>query len=187
MGKGAVGEWTLMRGSGGHPILSVIVVMVTLCWVLTIAGVFNGAGTDSVGNPIAAHPSNVDLSAVYSSPSIRADPRQIVWPWGRPLFNLGFTVAVLAGFLASMIESFGDYHACSYMAGGGDPTEKQISRGIGCEGVGCFLTGILGGFSSTSYSKNIGLVGLTKVGSRYVVQIGAVILIGIAVLGGTAG
>ena len=165
------------------PILSVIVVMVTLCWVLTIAGVFNGAGTDSSGNPIAAHPSNVDLSAVHSSPMIRANPAEIVCPWGLPLFNIGFAVAVLAGYLASMIESFGDYHACSYMAGGGDPTEKQISRGIGCEGVGCFLTGMLGGFSSTSYSENIGLVGLTKVGSRYVVQIGAVILIGLGIFG----
>ena len=36
---------------------------------------------------------------------------------------------------------------------------------------------MFGGFSSTSYSENIGLVGLTRVGSRYVVQVGAVILI----------
>jgi xanthine/uracil permease len=42
---------------------------------------------------------------------------------------------------------------------------------------------LLGGFSSTSYSENIGLVGLTKVGSRYVVQIGAVILIGLGIFG----
>ena len=82
-----------------------------------------------------------------------------------------------------MIESFGDYHACSQMAGGGDPTPKQISRGIGCEGIGCFVTGILGGFSSTSYSENIGLVGLTKVGSRYVVQWGAVMLIFLGLFG----
>ena len=89
----------------------------------------------------------------------------------------------LAGYMASMIESFGDYHACSQMAGGGDPTPQQISRGIGCEGIGCLLTGVLGGFSSTSYSENIGLVGLTKVGSRYVVQIAAVLLIAVGFLG----
>ena len=82
-----------------------------------------------------------------------------------------------------MIESFGDYHACSHMAGGGDPTPQQLSRGIGCEGIGCLLTGVFGGFSSTSYSENIGLIGLTKVGSRYVVQIGAVLLIALGFLG----
>ena len=102
---------------------------------------------------------------------------------GLPKFHLGFTLAVLAGYMASMIESHGDYHACSQMAGGGDPTGKQLSRGIGCEGIGCLLTGLLGGFSSTSYSENIGLVGITKVGSRFVVQIAAVLLILLGMFG----
>lgn len=148
------------------PILSAIVIVVTLCWVLTAIGVYE-----------KGDPSYVDLSAIDASPWVWTDPSDIFFPWGMPKFHLGFIIAVFAGYLASMIESFGDYHACSHMAGGGDPTPKQVSRGIGCEGIGCFLTGVFGGFSSTSYSENIGLVGLTKVGSRYVVQIGAVILI----------
>ena len=41
----------------------------------------------------------------------------------------------------------------------------------------------MGGFSSTSYSENIGLIGLTKVASRFVVQIGAVILILLGLFG----
>ena len=69
------------------------------------------------------------------------------------------------------------------MAGAGDPSPKQISRGIGCEGIGCFLTGVMGGFSSTSYSENIGLIGITKVGSRYVVQIAGVVLIVLGLFG----
>ena len=69
------------------------------------------------------------------------------------------------------------------MAGGGDPDEKQLSRGIGCEGIGCALTSVLGGFSSTSYSENVGLIGLTRVGSRFVVQIAAVILILLGLVG----
>jgi solute carrier family 23 (nucleobase transporter), member 1 len=97
----------------------------------------------------------------------------LVFPWGTPLFDVGFFFAILAAYMASMIESFGDYHAVSRMAGAGDPDAKTINRGIGFEGVGCFLTGVFGGFSSTSYSENIGLVGLTKVASRAVVLIGA--------------
>jgi len=148
------------------PILSAIVFVVTLCWVLTALGIYQ-----------KGDPSYVDLSAVDSSPWVRTDPSQVFFPWGWPKFHLGFIIAVFAGYLASMIESFGDYHACSHMAGAGDPTPQQISRGIGCEGIGCFFTGVFGGFSSTSYSENVGLVGLTRVGSRYVVQIGAVILV----------
>jgi xanthine/uracil permease len=103
--------------------------------------------------------------------------RSLVFPWGAPSFDLGFFVAVLAAYLASMIESFGDYHAVARVAAVGEPTREQINRGIGSEGVGCFITGLLGGFASTSYTENIGLIGLTKVASRYVVMIGAVALI----------
>lgn len=165
------------------PILSAIIVMVALCGALSMAGVFHPAGTDAEGNAVAVHPAYVDMTAVHSSPWVRVNPAEIVFPWGWPRFDVAFIVVVLAGYMASMIESFGDYHACSYMAGAGDPTPQQISRGIGCEGVGCLLTGALGGFSSTSYSENIGLIGLTKVGSRYVVQLGAVILILLGIFG----
>ena len=146
------------------PILMAIVVVVTFCWVMSALGVYR-----------SGHASFVDLSTVESSEWVRTSG--IIFPWGMPRVEVGYVFAVLAAYLASMIESFGDYHACSHMSGAGDPSPTQISRGIGCEGVGCFLTGVLGGFSSTSYSENIGLVGLTKVASRYVVQLGAVILI----------
>jgi len=146
------------------PILLALILVVGFCYVCSAAGWF-----------APDHPSYVRLDAFKESPWVRTSG--IILPWGVPKFSVAFATAAFAAYLASMIESFGDYHACSHMAGGGDPTEKQISRGIGCEGIGCLITGLLGGFSSTSYSENIGLVGLTKVGSRYVVQIGAVILI----------
>jgi len=152
------------------PMLLAILISVAVCAVLGMRGI--------VAPGDAAY---VDLSAVARSPWIRYE--RLILPWGMPKFQMAALIAVLAGYLASMIESFGDYHACKNMAGGGDPTSAEISRGIGCEGIGCALTGLLGGFSSTSYSENIGLIGLTKVGSRYVVQIGSVILIGLGLFG----
>jgi nucleobase transporter 1/2 len=101
----------------------------------------------------------------------------LLFPWGAPSFDLGFAIAVLAAYLASMIESFGDYHAVARVSGLGEPTRGQINRGIGSEGLGCFVTGLLGGFASTSYTENIGLIGLTRVASRYVVLLGAGALI----------
>ncbi len=152
------------------PMLLAIVGAVSVCALCSLLGIF-GPG----------HPARPNLDAFEQAPWFRLS--DVVLPWGMPKFQLGFIVAVIAGYLASMIESFGDYHACKQMAGGGDPTPEEISRGIGCEGIGCALTGIFGGFSSTSYSENVGLIGLTKVGSRYVVQLGAVILILLGLFG----
>ncbi|MCH8807467.1 MAG: purine/pyrimidine permease [Planctomycetes bacterium] len=154
------------------PILMAVLIACGVCWACSASGTFG-----------PTHPAYVNLSTVEHARWLRANPADVVFPWGLPKFQLGFIVAVLAGYMASMIESFGDYHACSQMAGGGDPSPKQISRGIGCEGIGCALTGLFGGFSSTSYSENIGLIGLTKVGSRYVVQIAGVILVLLGLFG----
>lgn len=150
------------------PILSAIVIVCGLCGILS---------TETVGVFAPGHKAHISLAYVSDSPWLRINPADVFLPWGMPKFHVGFIVAAFAGFLASMIESVGDYHACARMAGAPDPSAKQISRGIGCEGLGCLFTGLFGGFSSTSYSENIGLVGLTRVGSRHVVQVGGVILV----------
>ena len=118
----------------------------------------------------------VDFSAIASAPWFRA-PQSLIFPWGTPRFDLGFFLAVLAGYLASMIESFGDYYAIASASGQPEPTPQQVNRGIGAEGIGCLITGIFGGFASTSYTENIGLVALTKVASRYVTYLAAGLLI----------
>ena len=154
------------------PILLAILISVGVCALLTFTGIID-----------QTHAAYLNTEHISAATWLRTDPAEVFLPWGTPKFHLGFTLAVLAGFLASMIESFGDYHACNRMAGGDELTSEQISRGIGCEGIGCTITGLFGGFSSTSYSENIGLVGITKVGSRFVVQIAGVLLIGVGLIG----
>lgn len=147
------------------PIILAVLLGYSIALVCSLAGIFP-----------AGHPAHVSLSGVASAPWLK--PLDTVFfPWGWPKFSVAFFFAVLASYLASMVESVGDYHAVSYLAGEGDPSPKQLSRGIGAEGIGCFITGCLGGFASTSYSENIGLVGITRVASRHVVKIGAFILL----------
>ena len=152
------------------PLLLAVLTATGFCWLLSESGMLEPAS-----------PAYVSFEAVENSEWLRTST--VLFPWGLPKFAVAFVIAALAGYLASMIESFGDYHACKNLAGGGDPTPQEISRGIGWEGIGCGLTGVFGGFSSTSYSENIGLIGLTKVGSRYVVQLGGVLLILLGLFG----
>ena len=46
------------------------------------------------------------------------------------------------------------------------------------EGLGCILAGMIGsGNGTTSYSENIAAIGVTRVGSRRVIQYGALIML----------
>lgn len=127
----------------------------------------------------------VSFDAVRNAPWIRLPwgPGGWILPWGMPKFEVGFFLIILAGYLASIIESYGDYHSINTASDGPPLTNKQISRGIGMEGLGCFVGALFGGLASTSYTENIGLVGLTKVASRYVVNVAVVILILMGIIG----
>eukprot|EP00934_Nitzschia_sp_Nitz4_P000891 Nitzschia sp. Nitz4//scaffold29_size155292//44476//46586//NITZ4_002647-RA/size155292-augustus-gene-0.202-mRNA-1//1//CDS//3329546415//891//frame0 len=98
--------------------------------------------------------------------------------WGAPVFKSYAIVPMLGGCLASMIESIGDYFGCARLCGAPPPTPGIISRGLASEGIGVFLSGLVGtGNGTTSYSENIGAIAVTGVGSRVVVQCGALIII----------
>lgn len=84
--------------------------------------------------------------------------------WGIPTVTVAGVFGMLAGVLASAIESIGDYYACARLSGAPPPPVHAINRGIGTEGVGCIIAGLWGtGNGTTSYSENIGAIGVTKV------------------------
>jgi len=150
-------------------ILGSIVIAYSVSLLLSLIGVFG-----------PEHAAYVSLEPVMNAAWFRTN---IIMPWGAPKFSGLAIGAISAGFFCVMIESIGDYHSCAFAAGIDDPTEEQVSRGIGAEGLNCALSGIFGSVGTTSYTENIGLIGLTGVASRYVVRIGAVILIILSLIG----
>lgn len=146
------------------PVLMAIVIAWAVAVGLTWSGVFE-----------AGHPGHVDTAILSSAPWIRVPyPLQ----WGMPVFVASAIVGMLAGYAASVVESIGDYYACARLSGAPPPDRAMVNRGIGMEGVGCLIAGLFGsGNGTTSYSENIGAIALTRVGSRRVVQAGAVLMI----------
>lgn len=126
------------------------------------------------------------LAPINAAPWITLK-HMIPFKWGFPSFNGIFvagTFGMLAGYLASMIESIGDYYSCARIAEGPVPTEKMISRGIGAEGLGCLIAGLFQSVAgTTSYSENIGAIGLTRVASRRVIRAGAIVILILPLLG----
>ena len=147
-----------------YPILMGIMGAWGVAAVLSLTGVFE-----------PGHPAYTSLDKVSAAPWIRVP---LPFQWGMPQWSIAAVAGMFAGYIASMVESIGDYYACARLSGAPTPDEKTINRGIGMEGIGCCIAGIMGtGNGTTSYSENIGAIGLTRVGSRRVVQLGAAMMI----------
>jgi solute carrier family 23 (nucleobase transporter), member 1 len=144
-------------------------------WLLSLIGTL--AGWIPEGNA-ANLSSGVELIRTAPWFSLR---HALPFKWGFPSINaitLAGSLGMLAGYLGSMVESIGDYYSCARMAEAPVPTAKMISRGLGAEGLGCLIASLLQtGNGTTSYSENIGSIGLTHVASRRVIRAGAVIML----------
>ena len=151
------------------PVLLGVVSAYAVAAALSVAGVY---GPDAIGY--------VDLGSITEAPAVMfVHPFQ----WGVPRFETSFVIGMLAGVGASILESFGDYHAVARLSGLGAPSEKRINHGIGMEGVLNVFAGVMGTGGSTSYSENVGAIGLTGVASRYVVQVGAAVMLVVGFVG----
>lgn len=130
-----------------------------------------------VGLGVAGVLGEVNWALVAEKPWF-AVPR--VFPYGGPgfgwMFSASAILAIFAGYLGSMIESIGDYAATCAVASE-TFTVRHMNRGIFAEGLGSVVAAVLGGLPCTSYTQNVGIIATTRVASRFVVQVAAVILL----------
>jgi NCS2 family nucleobase:cation symporter-2 len=75
-----------------------------------------------------------------------------------------------------MIESLGMFLALSDMTGKAVDRDA-LTKGLRADGVGTLLGGIFNTFPYTSFSQNVGLVGVTGVRSRWVTVTGGAIML----------
>ena len=60
---------------------------------------------------------------------------------------------------------------------GREATDKELSGGVICDGLGSSFAALFGVLPNTSFSQNVGLVAMTKVVNRFALATGAVFLI----------
>jgi NCS2 family nucleobase:cation symporter-2 len=102
----------------------------------------------------------------------------LIYPFqfGMPRFEIVSIITMCIVMIVVMIESAGLFLAL------GDMTGKKIersdmTRGLRADGLGALIGGVFNTFPYTSFSQNVGLVGVTGIKSRYVCVAGGVILI----------
>ncbi len=99
-----------------------------------------------------------------------------VLPYGFE-FNLGAVIAVTLVSIVSAVETVGDTSATAKAGAGRDATDEEIAGATYADGLGTAVAGVFGGLPNTSFSQNVGIVGMTGVMSRHVVTIAGVVLV----------
>jgi NCS2 family nucleobase:cation symporter-2 len=97
--------------------------------------------------------------------------------FGLPTFDAIAILTMTLVMIVVMIESTGMFLALSDMTGK-KIDQADLSRGLRTDGLGTVLGGIFNTFPYTSFSQNVGLVGVTGVKSRFVcVMAGAIMIV----------
>jgi xanthine permease len=96
--------------------------------------------------------------------------------FGLPTFDVASIAAMVLVMLVVMTETTGDCIAIGEIIE--KPiTQDDLSRCLRADGFSTILGGILNSFPYTAFAQNVGLVGLTRVRSRFVVAAAGVILV----------
>jgi NCS2 family nucleobase:cation symporter-2 len=96
--------------------------------------------------------------------------------FGLPIFEPVALLSMALVMIVTMIESMGGFLAVGEMTG--RPVEpKGLARGLRADGLGTIIGGLFNTFPYTSFSQNVGLVGITGVRSRHVCVAGAAVLV----------
>jgi uracil-xanthine permease len=100
----------------------------------------------------------------------------IPFHFGVPTFHLIPIITMCIVMIVVMIESLGMFLALGEMTGK-TISQADLTRGLRADGVGTIIGGVFNTFPYTSFSQNVGLVGVTGVRSRWVTVTGGVVML----------
>ncbi len=101
--------------------------------------------------------------------------------FGVPTFDVVMVLTMTLVMIVVMIESTGMFLALSDLTGK-KITPTELAAGLRTDGLGTVIGGVFNTFPYTSFSQNVGLVGVTGVKSRWVCVAAGVIMIVLGLL-----
>ncbi|XP_015055260.1 nucleobase-ascorbate transporter 4-like [Solanum pennellii] len=169
--------WKLKR-----PIFERFAVLLSVAIVWAYAALLTVTGAYNNRPPQTQFSCRVDRSGVISGASWIKVPYP--WQWGAPKVDAGDVFVMMAAALVSLVESTGAFIAAARYGSVTHTPGSVISRGAGWLGLGLLLSGLWGTASGFTVSvENVGLVAMTRVGSRRVIQMSAIFMLFFSVLG----
>jgi xanthine permease len=95
--------------------------------------------------------------------------------FGHPKFAAAAIISMCIVVLVTYTESTADMLAVAEMVDK-DLPPNDLARGLATDGLSALLAGFMNSFPDTAYAENVGLIGMTKVKSRWVVTVCGVFL-----------
>ena len=94
-----------------------------------------------------------------------------------PVFDMRAIAPVLVMFIVTAVETVGDISGVTQGGMNREATDKELSGGVVCDGLGSSFAALFGVLPNTSFSQNVGLVTMTKMTNRKALSCGAIFLI----------
>ena len=95
----------------------------------------------------------------------------------KPVFDARAILPVLIMFVVTAVETVGDISGVTEGGMGREATDRELSGGVMCDGLGSSFAALFGVLPNTSFSQNVGLVTMTKIVNRAALACGAVFLV----------
>jgi len=80
-------------------------------------------------------------------------------------------------FIVTTIETIGDVSGITQGGMDREATDEELSGSVMCDGLGSSIASVFGVLPNTSFSQNVGLVGMTHIVNRSVIAIGGIALV----------
>ena len=95
----------------------------------------------------------------------------------KPVFRLDAIIPMCVMFIVTAVETIGDTSGVTQGGLNREPTDRELSGSVVCDGFGSAVAACFGVLPNTSFSQNVGLVSMTKVVNRFAIAMGAGILV----------
>ena len=93
------------------------------------------------------------------------------------VFDARAILPVLIMFIVTAVETVGDISGVMEGGMNREPSDKELSGGVICDGLGSTFAALFGVLPNTSFSQNVGLISMTHVVNRFTIMFGALAMI----------
>lgn len=97
--------------------------------------------------------------------------------FSKEMIDLRAIVPIMIMFIVTAVETIGDTSGITEGGLGREATDKELAGSVICDGLGSSFASLFGVLPNTSFSQNVGLIGMTKIVNLFAISTGAIFLV----------